>query len=62
MWTSVTSYDLNAPWRRSGVPLMYGTEVYISGAPRAPKALARGTPLLRKYGNPSMQENLVLKP
>ena len=25
-----------------------------SGAPRAPKARARGAPYLRKYGNPSM--------
>ena len=27
---------------------------FISGAPRAPKARARGAPYLRKYGNPSM--------
>ena len=26
LWTSVTSCDLNALWRRSEVPLMYGTE------------------------------------
>ena len=26
----------------------------FSGAPRAPKARARGAPYLRKYGNPSM--------
>ena len=31
-----------------------------SGAPRAPKARARGAPYLRKCGNPSMWENLVL--
>ena len=29
LWTSVTMYDLNARWRRSEVPLMYGTEAYI---------------------------------
>ena len=28
--------------------------VPTSGAPRAPKARARGAPYLRKYGNPSM--------
>ena len=31
-----------------------------SGAPRAPKARARGAPLLRKYGNPSIREILVM--
>ena len=31
-----------------------------SGAPRAPKARARGAPLVRKYGNPSIRENLVM--
>ena len=31
-----------------------------SGAPRAPKARARGAPLIRKYGNPSIRENLVM--
>ena len=29
LWTSVTSSDLNALWRRSEVPLMYGAEPYI---------------------------------
>ena len=34
--------------------------IYISGAPGAPKAHARGAPLLRKYGNPSIREILVM--
>ena len=29
MWIRVTLCDLNALWRRSEVPLMYGTEAYI---------------------------------
>ena len=33
---------------------------FYSGAPRAPKARARGAPLLRKYGNPSIREILVM--
>ena len=33
---------------------------FHSEAPRAPKARARGAPYLRKYGNPSMREILVL--
>ena len=35
-------------------------KLIFSGAPRAPKARARGAPLLRKYGNPSIREILVM--
>ena len=43
-------------------PVLKEESTSSSGDPRAPKARARGAPLLRKYGNPSMREILVLQP
>ena len=49
-------------WVRDTLPILnyirYQND--FSGASPAPKARARGAPLLKKYGNPSMRENLVL--
>ena len=39
---------------------LYHLKAYYSRPPRASEARARGAPLLRKYGNPSMREMLVL--